>query len=272
MPEGDTVHKLAAALRIRLCGHITRGLKLKRLDASALVGCKVSNVSSHGKHLFLEFENGLVLRSHLGMYGAWHQYPPTEAWRKPVWQASIVLETDQRVFVCFNAKEVEILPAQGYRLVDARRRLGPDLIQERLAPDVLVGRARALLGPEVPLVDLLLDQRVAAGIGNVYKSEVLFLEGQPPLAPLAATPSPVIVALFRTAAELLRRNLQGGPRVTRPRDDGRGRLWVYGRAALPCLRCGAEIQRRTMGANRRVTYWCPDCQGSSGGGRTRRPP
>jgi endonuclease VIII len=272
LPEGDTVHKLAAALRIRLCGRITRRLELKRLDASALVGRKVSDVSSHGKHLFLELDNGLVLRSHLGMYGAWHQYLPTEAWRKPVWQASIVLEVDQRVFVCFNAKEVEILPAQGYRLLDASRRLGPDLIQDHLAPDVLVGRARALLGPDAPLVDLLLDQRVAAGIGNVYKSEVLFLERQPPLAPLAATPSPAIIALFRTAAELLRRNLQGGPRVTRPPDDGRGRLWVYGRAALPCLRCGAEIQRGTMGANRRITYWCPACQELSGRWNIRRPP
>jgi endonuclease-8 len=260
LPEGDTIHKLAAALRSSLTGQVVRGLDLKRSDARALVGRRICGVSSHGKHLFLELDNGLVLRSHLGMYGSWHRYLPTEPWKKPVWQASIVLRTDQGVFVCFNAKEVEILAGGGFRRQDEERRLGPDLIRERPEADVLVGRARAFLGPDVPLVDLLLDQRVAAGIGNVYKSEVLFLERQPPLARLGGTPSSAIGALFRTAAELLRQNLQGGPRVTRPTDDGRGSLWVYGRAGLPCLRCGAGIRRGSMGANPRVTYWCPSCQ------------
>jgi endonuclease VIII len=266
LPEGDTIHQVAAALCPELCGHVVRHVHLKRLNGSNLLGRTISNVSSKGKHLFIDFDNGLVLRSHLGMYGAWHRYGLAERWLKPAWQASIVLQTDQRVLVCFNAKEVEILAAHGYRLLDEQRRLGPDLIRDRPDAAVLARRAGELLGPDVPLADVLLDQRVAAGIGNVYKSEVLFLEGQSPLARLADTSAKALQALYRTAEELLRRNSQGGPRVTRPVDDGRGRLWVYGRRDRPCLRCGTSIRWARLGVNQRVTYWCPRCQESTRGG------
>jgi endonuclease VIII len=263
LPEGDTLHKLAAALSAELCGEIVRHAELRRLDGRGIIGAAVLRVTSVGKHLLIAFDNGLVLRSHLGMYGAWHRYAPAEFWRKPAWQASIVLRTERGVFVCFNAKEAEILAVDGYRLRDVTDRLGPDLIREPVDPAALERRARRLLGAGTPLADVLLDQRVAAGIGNVYKCEVLFIERQSPFARMDETAAEVLERLYATAADLLRRNLGGGPRVTRWAADSRGERWVYRRGGLPCLRCGERIRRTTLGVNQRVTYWCPGCQAAS---------
>jgi endonuclease VIII len=141
------------------------------------------------------------------------------------------------------------------------RRLGPDLTREDPSPGELWVRAHSLLDAETPVVDLLLDQRVASGIGNVYKSEVLFLAGCSPLRCLADLGREDLSALYAIASHWLRRNLGGGPRIIRQEEDGRGPLWVYGRAGLPCLRCGRGIRRQQLGRNPRSTYWCPACQG-----------
>ena len=194
MPEGDTVNKLATALAPRLRGAEVRDLRLKRSSAASLAGRRIRDVWSLGKHLFMEFDNGQVLRSHLGMYGSWHRYPSGAPWKKPAWQASIVLETGDEVLVCFNAREVEILSIEGFRLADAQRRLGPDLTRERPAWSVISRRAAALVEPGTLLVDLLLDQRVAGGIGNVYKCEILFLAGQSPRNTFAETPREVLAS------------------------------------------------------------------------------
>ncbi|MCU0836200.1 MAG: Fpg/Nei family DNA glycosylase [Chromatiaceae bacterium] len=260
MPEGDTVHKLAIALAAELTGARVRVLRLRRLDGRHLEGCRVLRVWSKGKHLYIELDRALVLRTHLGMYGSWHRYAPGEPWRRPERQAGVLIETDAAVFVCFNPKEVEALAAEGFARIDSERRLGPDLT--RGVPDgvALVARARGLLAPDAWLADVLLDQRVASGIGNVYKCEVLFLRGQHPMRRLGETPDEELAELYALAGELLRRNLGGGPRVTRWPADGRGRLWVYGRGGQPCLRCQAEIRRDRLGRNPRSTYWCPQCQ------------
>lgn len=260
MPEGDTVHKLAAELRRRLLGATLQDVRLRRLQPGSLRGARVTDVSAKGKHLFLDTDAGLSLRSHLGMYGSWHSYRPGEPWRKPERQADIVLVTVQGLFVCFNARETEILSKDGFRHRDAHHRLGPDLIDAAVQVEGLPSRARGLLAPDALLVDVLLDQRVACGIGNVYKSEVLFMEGQPPERRLAETTDQVLAALYRQAAGLLRKNLGGGPRVTRRVADGRSNLWVYRRRSLPCLRCGAEVEGADLGRILRSTYWCPSCQ------------
>jgi endonuclease-8 len=194
------------------------------------------------------------------MYGSWHRYRRGEVWRKPTRQASIVIETEQMDYVCFNAKEVQWLRSRGFRRLDQGNRLGPDLIKDGARMDEILGRVEDLLPPETAVVDLLLDQRVAAGIGNVYKSEVLFLERQSPRQCLRDLHRDTISALYRRAALLLRENLGGGPRTTRDNCDRRGRLWVYGRFDFPCLRCGEPIQRASMGKHPRSTYWCENCQ------------
>lgn len=259
MPEGDTVHKLAHFLDAALRGCMVGEVRLHPAFGQSRGALRVDAVRAEGKHLFIAFAGGLALRSHLGLYGSWHRYRPGEVWRKPARQAGIVLVTDDWHFVCFNAKEAEWLNADGPRCKDSRRRTGPDLIAAPPEPDRLLARLDDV-APGTLLVDLLLDQRVAAGIGNVYKSELLFIEGCAPTLTLAETPPETLIALYRRAASLLRANLGGGPRQTRTNRDGRGNLWVYARRGLPCLRCGTDVQRAMLGAPPRPTYWCPRCQ------------
>jgi endonuclease-8 len=260
MPEGDTVHKLATFLSGALVGERLDSARLQGRAIAALAQDRVLRVTSKGKHLFIDFEGGGSLRVHLGMYGSWHRYPVGQAWKKPARRATLVLSVPHQDYVCFNAKEVEILDTHGFKRRDRTDRLGPDLSRDAPTPESLLQRARRLMSPETELVDLLLDQRIASGIGNVYKSEVLFLERRAPRTRFGDISEEAFGALYRTAERLLLNNLGGGPRITRTADDGRGILWVYGRAGRPCFRCGASLLREDLGQQARSTYWCPACQ------------
>jgi endonuclease-8 len=265
MPEGDTIHKLAALLRAGLLGQRVERVHLARGDGAPLCGQTVAAVRSHGKQLCIDFLCGLTLRSHLGLYGSWHRYPAGGPWRKPAHQAGIVLEAGRQVFVCFNPRQVITERTAGLAAGDRERRLGPDLAQPGFEPVVCARRARTLCPPETPALDLLLDQRIAAGIGNVYKSELLFLQRIPPTAALAALTDAQLSALYDLAGELIRRNLGGGRRVTRFAADHRGGLWVYGRRGQACFTCGSPIRGARLGRQQRSTYWCPQCQSAGPG-------
>lgn len=260
MPEGDTIHKLAEAMRPHLQGQVITRIEARSRTNSATLGAqRATKVFAKGKHLFIELEPGLTVRSHLGMYGAWHRYAPNEPWRRPERQASLALWTESEVFVCFNAREVELLRRGGFRRHDALERLGPDLAETAVDVAPIPARARELTDPETPLCDVLLDQRVASGIGNVYKSEVLFLGRAHPAHPLACTTDAVLRRLYDTAHRLIRANLGGGRRVTRAAAPG-PQLWVYARPGWPCLVCGTKILWARTGARLRSSYWCPRCQ------------
>ena len=261
MPEGDTVHKVAAVLADLLEGRELTAGELRDHPGVPLAGRRVERVEAVGKHLLVRMNERLELRSHLGMTGSWHRYAPGERWKRPARQASIVLATDDDVVVCFNAKEVECLRAGGIRAQDLRRGLGPDLAaadEPRLSE--ILDRARRRAGADAPLIDVLLDQRIACGIGNVYKSELLFLERLHPERTLGATDDGTLESIYGRARRLLRDNLGPGVRITRRRSDGRGGLWVYRRAGRPCLECGAPVETARLGFGRRSTYWCPACQ------------
>jgi endonuclease-8 len=260
MPEGDTIHKLAAFLSGALVGRRLDGASLRGRAVVALGQDHILRVTSKGKHLFIDFEGGASLRVHLGMYGSWHRYPVGQTWLKPARRATLVLSVAGQEYVCFNAKEIELLETRGFRRCDQADRLGPDLSRDAPAAESLLHRARDLLIPETELVDLLLDQRIASGIGNVYKSEILFLERCGPRTRFGDISEETFAALYRTAERLLLSNLGGGPRITRTIGDGRGILWVYGRAGQPCLRCGTSLVRERLGKHARSTYWCPGCQ------------
>ncbi|EGV16503.1 DNA-formamidopyrimidine glycosylase family protein [Thiocapsa marina] len=260
MPEGDTIHKLATFLSDALVGQRLVGARLPGRAIPAFAQERVLRVTSKGKHLFIDFEGGISLRVHLGMYGSWHRYPAGQAWQKPAHRATLILSVPGQDYVCFSAKEIEVLAAHGFTRRDRTERLGPDLSRDAPSPESLLQRARTLLAPETELVDLLLDQRIASGIGNVYKSEVLFLERCEPRARFGDISEETFAALYRTAERLLLNNLGGGPRITRTDDDGRGILWVYGRAGKPCFRCGTSLLREPLGQHARSTYWCPTCQ------------
>ncbi|MBT8145070.1 MAG: formamidopyrimidine DNA glycosylase [Gammaproteobacteria bacterium] len=259
MPEGDTIHKVAMALRPLLDGKTLSRGRLREYPEARFAGKTVSDIGVHGKHLFIEFDEREVLRCHLGMTGSWHRYAPGERWRRPSRQATVVLETDTDIVICFNASEVMVTRARGTRYKELRQRLGPDLLADPVDYDEILRRARLRSG-QVPLLDLLLDQSIASGIGNVYKSELLFIHRLHPLTTLATVDDNKLTALYQDAADLLRRNLGDGRRTTRFPRDSAGRLWVYRRAGKPCLECDTPIEYRRNGRHRRSTYFCPHCQ------------
>jgi endonuclease-8 len=260
VPEGDTIHKLAGALRSWLLGRTLLDGRVAVQPTLSLAGRTVDRVHARGKHLFVDLDGGLVLRSHLGMHGSWHRYDPGEPWRRPARQASIVLETERDVLVCFHASEVELQDATRSHAFELRRRIGPDVLEAAPRGGDVARRARHFLERSAPLADLLLDQRVASGIGNVYKSEVLFLEHLHPSTAWHDLDEDALERLYGTAHRLLRTNLGGGPRVTRRGSGADGRLWVYRRAGLPCHECSTPIVTARLGRGLRSSYWCPRCQ------------
>ncbi len=260
MPEGDTVFKLAAYLGPALHGRELLPDSTVAGARATLAGRRIGEVFAHGKHLFIELDDACLLRSHLGMWGSWHAYAPGEVWLKPARQASIVLDIGERVFVCFNALQVEVMRSAGVRRRLLGKLLGPDLLQPSPRFDDIVTRARGLLDGSTPIADVMLDQRVATGIGNVYKSEVLFVGACHPRAALGELSDDALLGLYREAARLLAGNVGRGPRITRRAMDEAGELWVYGRTAQPCLRCDQRIVSARLGRRQRSTFWCPGCQ------------
>lgn len=266
MPEGDTVFHTATRLRAALRGSVLRYAQLRhpRLSTMELAGRTVSGVRSVGKHLFLRFDDELSLHHHLMMDGGWHLNPVGTRWRKPAHQARVVLRTDEVEAVGFLLHELRVIRVQDEdKLVD---HLGPDLLDEAW-DDTLAATAAARLAaePDRPLGEALLDQRVLAGIGNVYKSELCFLLGVTPWAPVSEVDTAEAV---RLSHDLLFRNRDRYDRnTTGQRGRGRG-TWVYGRSkrAQGCLRCGGPVRIAEQGEalRERVTYWCPRCQTGPG--------
>ena len=215
-------------------------------------------VEARGKHLLIGFDNGLTLRSHLRMSGSWHRYRPAEPWRRPVREASAILETAEAVAVAFNTPVVELLTDADLRRSRPLITLGPDLLASEFDIEEALRRLRERNGEQ--LGNALLDQQAIAGGGNVYKSEVAFLERLDPWAPVAAFDDGELLAALRTARRLMQVNLRGGARVTTGSSVRGQGLWVYGRVGRPCRRCGTRIERRRQGELARLTYWCPRCQ------------
>jgi endonuclease VIII len=265
MPEGDTIFRTATVLRGALVGGVVRravaqpGPGLSRVpDLSVLVGASVNAVEARGKHLLIGFSDGRWLRTHMRMKGSWHRYRPTEPWRLPARRAVCVLETDAAVAVCFDAPTVELLSQAELVRHEALRSLGPDLLASSPDLDEAVRRLRER--GEVPLGEALLDQRAVAGIGNVVKSESLFMERLDPWAAVRAFTEEELRAVLGRAARLLAANTGGGRRVTTGRRSPSDALWVYLRTGRPCRRCGTLIRARRQGTQARTTYWCPSCQ------------
>jgi endonuclease-8 len=269
VPEGDSIHRVARRLRPRLEGRRLVDARVRGdVRVAALVGKQVAAVESRGKHLLVRAAEGPTVRVHLGMRGRWRRFEPGARWRRPRRLASLILATDDDVLACFRA-QVEVLhgprPEQARSLVG----LGPDLLDDDLDPERVTQRvlAAARADPGRPVGVLLLDQRVAAGLGNVYKSEVLFLGGVDPRTPAGALDRATVHALYELGVTLMRANLGSGWRITRgvlpgepPHRPGEARYYVYGRAGRPCFRCGGRVGRLHQGEQARSTYWCPACQ------------
>ncbi len=227
------------------------------IDCSVLEGNTVTTVEARGKHLLMHLASRHALHSHMGMTGSWHVYHLEQAWRKAAYHAALVMRIAELDVVCFSPKLLELLSADQLRHHPHLSRLGPDVLAAEFDVGAAVARFRIRNG--TPLGEAVMNQTIVCGIGNVYKSDLLFLLGFDPFAAVALFTDEELARLVEKVRFLMRRNLAGGLRQTRFRGDGR-RVWVYGRAGEPCYKCGGAIQLRRQGEAGRTTFWCPECQ------------
>ncbi|RGC70095.1 Endonuclease 8 1 [Micromonospora sp. MW-13] len=268
MPEGDTVWNTARVLHRALGGARLTGsdFRVPGLATTDLTGWTVRESASRGKHLLLRLAapeplpadpaggtTHWTLHSHLRMDGAWRAYAPGERWTaRPAHLIRAVLRGPEAVAVGYHLHELALVPtAEEGALVG---HLGPDLLGADWDPAEAVRRLAA--HPAATIGEALLDQRNLAGVGNLYKCEVLFLRGISPWTPVGAVPD--LAGTVTLARKLLAAN-RGRWTQSTTGSLHRGRTsYVYGRRAQPCRRCGTAIRREELGE--RVTYWCPACQ------------
>jgi endonuclease VIII len=257
VPEGDTIHHAAHRIRAALLGKTLDRvlaphprLAFARWPAQ-LTGRSLTAVQAHGKHLLLSFEGGLTVHSHLRMTGAWGVYSRGQPWRRAPSRAWLVLGAGDVEAVQFDGPVLELREDSRLRFDRALSSLGPDLLAESFDERALLARLQAGAG-ERAIGEALLDQRLIAGIGNVWKSESCFAAGVDPWRIAVQVPEERVLDLLRFARQGMRRCAIEGHQA-RPKS-------VYGRRGRPCLRCGAPILSRGQGDQNRVTFWCPSCQ------------
>lgn len=260
MPEGDTVWLAGKRMRAALVGHeLQRGeLRHPELSAVALAGRTVTAVASVGKHLLTRFDDGSTLHTHFLMDGSWHLYAPGARWRGPDHDVRAVLAVHDRVAVGFRLHQMALVPTDDEARVVGH--LGPDLLDDHWSP-ALEATAVANLAaqPDREIGQALLDQRLLAGLGNLYRTEMCFLLGVSPWCPVSAADPVRTVQMGR---DLLLRN------ADRPEQSTTGSLgrdtqhWVFERAGRPCRRCGTRIRTAMQGPGHqaRITYLCTTCQ------------
>lgn len=255
MPEGDTIFRLAEQLRPKLLGGAVRRLHLHRTPPTRLpkLPTTIDEVRAVGKHLLITFGTGHVFDSHLKMNGSWDVHRPGQRWREPRGAMRALIETDDVEAVLSATRDVRIYDPRDTS-TKPWEQLGPDLCHDDVDLATAVERAR-WLPDDTEIVEVLLDQRPACGIGNVYKSEVLWAERIHPNTPLGELADDHLHRLYATANRLLRANLTRSKRVT----HGRG-LAVYGRERSGCPRCHGRIRYAKHGGLDRSTYWCDRCQ------------
>ena len=263
MPEGDTVHLAARRLHAALAGQTLTAsdLRVPRFATTDLSGQRVLEVVARGKHLLFRTDADLTLHTHFKMEGTWRLFRPGEAWTGgPSHQIRAVLRTDDQEAVGYRLGVVEVVPTDQERSVVGH--LGPDVLGPDWDPDEAL--TRLLADPARPIGEAFIDQRVMAGPGNVYRSEVLFLRGVHPWTRVGDVDDPrAVVDLTKRVMEANRAHARqvttGDPRPGRSR-------YVYGRGGLACRRCGTPIQRGEQGPDteERATYWCPSCQPAAG--------
>lgn len=257
MPEGDTVYRSANNLNAVLAGRVlTRcDIRVPTFAALDLTGETLDEVLARGKHILMRVGD-YTLHSHLKMEGSWHIYRHGSHWRRPEWQARAILGTDEHVAVGFELG-----------LFDVVRRTDEDSIVGYLGPDLLgpdwdpvLALANLRRDPERAIGVALLDQRVLAGLGNVYRAEVCFLRGILPKRPVGEVEN--LEKVVDLAHRLITANRDRTERTTTGNLQ-RDRTWVYGRTGAACRRCGTRIEQGELSDNvlqLRQVWWCPSCQ------------
>jgi endonuclease VIII len=257
VPEGDTI--LWAATRIRAAVNdcddpiveVRHAHERLRGWRDKLDGHRLTRVDTHGKHLFLHFEGGWVVHSHLRMSGAWDVRRLEGSSRRSPRRAWLVLRVGQHELVQFDGPVLELMTEGRRRFDQALASLGPDVLAAEFDYATFLARLRGL-HPTLTLGDVLLDQRILAGIGNIWKSEGCWQAQIDPWRSVGSLSEGEARAIVERVRPRMLESGMTGPKSIRPR--------VYRRVGGPCPRCGTQIQSRRQGDDNRVTYWCPGCQ------------
>ncbi|MBK5331245.1 MAG: hypothetical protein JJD93_04700 [Ilumatobacteraceae bacterium] len=258
MPEGEAIHRTAAALRTALVGRAVLSFEAPHLDGPVPApGRVIELVESRGKHLDIVWDDGLTLHTNLLLSGVWHLYRTGERWRKPSSQLRVGITVKGFVAICFGARTVET-----YREFDTHRhpgygRSGPDLSEASANLDEAVEALCRYTDLDAPIAEALLDQQVACGVGNVFRSEILWASKQHPFAPVSMLARADIERIITVATNVLQAHLNPD---TSTDQSHRSSLAVYGRNGQRCPRCGDTVGVRRLGEHSRLLYWCPGCQ------------
>jgi endonuclease-8 len=264
VPEGDTILWAATRMRPVLEGHMPELIEMpagergeRRASAGRgrwpprLRGRAITRIDTHGKHLFLRFDGGLVLHSHLRMTGAWGVFGPGQRWPRARSRAWIVLARAGHAVVEFDGPVLELMTEGRSRFDLHLAALGPDVLAEEFDDQAFLARVRED-DPTRSIAEALLDQRNLAGIGNIWKSEGCWEARIDPWRELRSVSNEEALAIVAGARP---RMLASGLKGPRHAD-----LMIYRRAGRPCPRCGGPIRQRAEGEGNRTTYWCPGCQ------------
>jgi endonuclease-8 len=257
MPEGDTIHHAADRLREALVGTVPERVLAPSPRSHAerlperLLGRAVLAVDAHGKHLFVRFDGGLTLHSHLRMSGAWRVLGRGQPWGRSRSRAWLVLGSGDRDVVQFDGPVLRLMSDARLRADPQLASLGQDVLGESFDFARMIGRLREA-DPTRPVGEVLIDQRIVAGIGNVWKAEGCWEAQVDPWRTLAAVSDEELVRIIALTRPRMALSGRDGPRTIQPR--------VYGKSGQPCPRCGTRIRARGQGDANRTTYWCPGCQ------------
>jgi endonuclease-8 len=257
MPEGDTIHYAANRIRPVLEGRIPDAIRTPHPRfgrdrwPERLAGRTVTDVSVHGKHLFLRFDDELTIHSHLRMTGAWRVHREGARWARSPRRAWLVITKDDDNVVQFDGPVLELLTETRRRFDLRLRALGPDIVADDFDADAVLRRLRED-DPTRGIGDALLDQRTVAGIGNMWKAEGCWLAEVDPWRPAGTV----------TDDEVRRILAETRPRMRESALDGNQNRHrnVFKTRSGTCPRCGTRIAARGQGDDNRTTYWCPGCQ------------
>jgi endonuclease-8 len=258
VPEGDTIRYAANRIRPVLDGLVPELIETPQRRherdrwPGRLGGRAITSVDTHGKHLFLKFEGGLALHSHLGMSGSWGVYETGTRWYKSRSRAWLVIAARGHEVVEFDGPVLELMTDLRTHSDQRLAALGPDVLADHgFDAARFLGRLRADDQTRA-IGDALLDQRTVAGIGNIWRAEGCWEAGVDPWRPLNQVSDDTALAIIEAIRPRMARSAELGPKSIDPR--------VYGRSGRPCPRCGGRVAARGQGDANRRTYWCPGCQ------------
>jgi endonuclease VIII len=259
MSEGDTIHHMARRIRAVLVGRTPDEILTPHPRhgpdrwPERLVGRAVTEVQARGKHLLVRFEGDLTLHSHVRMTGTWGVYERGRSWHRTAHKAWLVMRAGEWEVVQFDGPVLELMSERRIRSDRRLAELGPDVFGEDFEEALFLRRVHAE-DPSRPIGDALLDQRILAGIGNVWKAEACFAASLYPWRLAGEVSDEQALAVVSVIRDYMSRATQA------PAGDGARPSAVYKRAGRPCLRCSSRIRARGQGDSNRVTYWCPGCQ------------